>query len=156
MQLLPLLAFLLPIPLFRSTRERTSQAAWEQLLAEFNRCGVAVLTRAAESRISVVCTCEAAKPWWCATAAIERGLSSSDRAELQALVQPERWQREAEARVVAKRNVSDYIQAMNEACTERLGHDNVAVVETSLVRQFPNYRPGERNAKPTAGIRTIT
>jgi len=54
---------------------------------------------------------------WLQTEAIERGLSTSDRAELQALVQPERWQREAEARVMAKRSVNDYIKAMNEACS---------------------------------------
>ena len=54
---------------------------------------------------------------WLQADAIERGLSDSDRAELQALVLPERWQREAEARVMAKRSVDDYIQAMNEACS---------------------------------------
>jgi hypothetical protein len=56
---------------------------------------------------------------WLQPDVIDRSLNSSDRAELQALVQPERWQREAEARVMAKRSVSDYIQAMNEACSER-------------------------------------
>lgn len=37
-----------------------------------------------------------------------------------------------------------------------MGHDSFAVVETSLMRKFPVYRPGDSNAKPTGGIRTIT
>jgi hypothetical protein len=151
MQHLLLLAFLLPIPLFRSTGERTNQAAWEQLLAEFNRRGVAVSSDHPQcqepnlyglyvrgSQTVVVCnrgdrsSTLRHEGWhlvqslclqdraWLQTDAIERGLSSSDRAELRVLVQPERWQREAEARVMAKLSVSDYIQAMDEACTERL------------------------------------
>lgn len=151
MQQLLLLAFLLPIPLFRSTGERTNQAAWEQLVAEFNLRGVVVSSdhpRCQEpnlyglyvrgSQTVVVCnrgdrsTTLRHEGWhlvqslclegraWLQTDAIERGLNTNDRAELQTLVQPERWQREAEARVMAKRSVSDYIQAMNEACTARL------------------------------------
>ena len=151
MQQLLLLAFLLPIPLFRSTGERTNQAAWEQLVAEFNLRGVAVSSdhpRCQEpnlyglyvrgSQTVVVCnrgdrsTTLRHEGWhlvqslclegraWLQTDAIERGLNTNDRAELQTLVQPERWQREAEARVMAKRSVSEYIQAMNEACTARL------------------------------------
>lgn len=146
-----LLAFLLPIPLFRSPGERTNQAAWEQLLAEFNRRGVAVTSDHARcqepnlyglyvrgSQTVVVCNrgdrsstlrhegwhlvqslCLQNRAWLTAEV-IKRDLNSTDRAELQALVQPERWQREAEARVMAKRSVSDYIQAMDEVCTERL------------------------------------
>jgi len=151
MQQLLLLAFLLPIPLFRSTGERTNQAAWEQLVAEFNLRGVVVSSdhpRCQEpnlyglyvrgSQTVVVCnrgdrsTTLRHEGWhlvqslclegraWLQTDAIERGLNTNDRAELQTLVQPERWQREAEARVMAKRSVSDYIQAMNEACRARL------------------------------------
>ena len=151
MQQLLLLAFLLPIPLFRSPGERTNQAAWEQLVAEFNLRGVAVSSdhpRCQEpnlyglyvrgSQTVVVCnrgdrsTTLRHEGWhlvqslclegraWLQTDAIERGLNNNDRAELQTLVQPERWQREAEARVMAKRSVSEYIQAMNEACTARL------------------------------------
>jgi hypothetical protein len=150
MQHLLLLAFLLPIPLFRSTGERTNQAAWEQLVAEFSRRGVAVSSdhpRCQEpnlyglyvrgSQTVVVCnrgdrsSTLRHEGWhlvqslclqnraWLQPDVIDRSLNSSDRAELQALVQPERWQREAEARVMAKRSVSDYIQAMNEACSER-------------------------------------
>ena len=37
-----------------------------------------------------------------------------------------------------------------------MGHDSFVVVETSLMRKFPVYRPGDSNAKPTGGIRTIT
>jgi hypothetical protein len=37
-----------------------------------------------------------------------------------------------------------------------MGHDSFAVVETSLMRRFPIYRPGDSNAKPTGGLRTIT
>ena len=151
MQQLLLLAFLLRIPLFRSTGERTNQAAWEQLVAEFNLRGVVVSSdhpRCQEpnlyglyvrgSQTVVVCnrgdrsTTLRHEGWhlvqslclegraWLQTDAIERGLNTNDRAELQTLVQPERWQREAEARVMAKRSVSEYIQAMNEACTARL------------------------------------
>ena len=151
MQQLLLLAFLLPIPLFRSTGERTNQAAWEQLVAEFNLRGVVVSSdhpRCQEpnlyglyvrgSQTVVVCnrgdrsTTLRHEGWhlvqslclegraWLQTDAIERGLNTNDRAELQTLVQPERWQREAEARVMAKRSVSDYIQAMNEASRARL------------------------------------
>ena len=42
MKHLLLLAFLLPFPLFRSSGERTNQAAWDQLLAAFNLRGVVV------------------------------------------------------------------------------------------------------------------
>ena len=159
-QSLFLLAFVLPIPLFRSTGERTNQAAWEQLLAELSRRGVAVSSqhpRCQEPDLyglyvrgsTTVVVCNRGdrsstlrhEGWhlvqslclqdraWLQPDAIERGLNSSDRAELQALVQPERWQREAEARVMAKRSVSDYIQSMNEACSER-----------RLVRQYNESR----------------
>ncbi|MFM8260390.1 MAG: PliI family lysozyme inhibitor of I-type lysozyme, partial [Vulcanococcus sp.] len=37
-----------------------------------------------------------------------------------------------------------------------MGHDSFAVVETSLMRKFPVYRPSDSNAKPTGGICTIT
>ena len=37
-----------------------------------------------------------------------------------------------------------------------MGHDSFAVVETSLMHKFPVYRPGDSNARPTGGIRTIT
>jgi hypothetical protein len=36
-----------------------------------------------------------------------------------------------------------------------MGHDRFAVVETTLARQFPIYRPADSNAKPTGGIRQI-
>lgn len=36
------------------------------------------------------------------------------------------------------------------------GHDEFAVVELSLARRFPIYRPGDSNAKPTGGTRQIS
>ena len=55
---------------------------------------------------------------WLQPGVIDRGLNSSDRAELQHLVQPERWQHEAEARVMPMRSLSEHIQAMSEACSD--------------------------------------
>ena len=37
-----------------------------------------------------------------------------------------------------------------------MGHDQFAVVETTLMRRFPIYRPGDTNAKPTGGTRQIS
>ncbi len=37
-----------------------------------------------------------------------------------------------------------------------MGHDKFAVVETTLMRRFPIYRPGDTNAKPTGGTRQIS
>jgi hypothetical protein len=37
-----------------------------------------------------------------------------------------------------------------------MGHDQFAVVETSLMRRFPLYRSGDTNAKPTGGTRQIS
>ena len=37
-----------------------------------------------------------------------------------------------------------------------MGHDQFAVVETTLMRRFPIYRPGDSNAKPTGGTRQIS
>lgn len=36
------------------------------------------------------------------------------------------------------------------------GHDRFAVVETSLVRRFPIYLPGDTNARPTGGTRQVS
>ena len=36
-----------------------------------------------------------------------------------------------------------------------MGHDEFAVVEGTLVRRFPVYKPGDSNAKPTGGMRQI-
>jgi hypothetical protein len=36
-----------------------------------------------------------------------------------------------------------------------MGHDTFAVGETSLLRTFPIYRPGDSQAKPTGGQRSI-
>ena len=55
---------------------------------------------------------------WLRPEQIEARLSRDDRVELQALVQPDRWQREAEARAMAQLKANDYIQVLNEACTD--------------------------------------
>lgn len=57
---------------------------------------------------------------WLTPEAIDQGLSRRDRLELQALVQPQRWQREAEARAMANRPQPAYLQAFTEACSARL------------------------------------
>lgn len=36
-----------------------------------------------------------------------------------------------------------------------MGHDNFAVVENSLSRRFPVYKPGDSNANPTGGTRQV-
>jgi len=35
------------------------------------------------------------------------------------------------------------------------GHDSFAVVEDTLSRRFPIYKPGDTNAKPTGGLRQV-
>jgi uncharacterized protein len=42
-----------------------------------------------------------------------------------------------------------------EASTGYMGHDQFAVVEGSVVRRFPIYRPGDTNAHPSGGIRQV-
>ncbi len=66
--------------------------------------------------------CLGGRPWLAATQ-IERLLSRDDRRELQALVAPERRQREAEARAMARQPPAAYLQAMDRACAERLPFD---------------------------------
>jgi hypothetical protein len=44
-------------------------------------------------------------------------LGRRDRLELQVLYRPERWQREAEARVMAREPLDRYLQALDPACT---------------------------------------
>ena len=36
-----------------------------------------------------------------------------------------------------------------------MGHDEFAVVETSLIRRFPLYAPGDVNAEPSGGTRNV-
>jgi len=57
---------------------------------------------------------------WLSSQQIEQRLSRDDRLELQTLVQPDRWQREAEARAMARLRANDYLQELNRACTEHL------------------------------------
>ena len=42
-----------------------------------------------------------------------------------------------------------------EAGIGYMGHDEFAIVETSLVRRFPIYKDGDTNSKPTGGTRQI-
>ncbi len=42
-----------------------------------------------------------------------------------------------------------------EAARGYMGHDELAVVENSLVRRFPVYRDGDTNAAPSGGMRQI-
>lgn len=42
-----------------------------------------------------------------------------------------------------------------EAGMGYMGHDEFAVVETSLVRRFPIYKSGDSNSNPTGGTRQI-
>jgi len=42
-----------------------------------------------------------------------------------------------------------------EASTGYMGHDEFAIVETSLVRRFPIYKAGDTNSNPTGGTRQI-
>jgi len=36
-----------------------------------------------------------------------------------------------------------------------MGHDEFAIVESTLVQRFPIYQPGDTNAKPTGGMRQL-
>lgn len=42
-----------------------------------------------------------------------------------------------------------------EAGTGYMGHDEFAIVESTLVQRFPIYKPGDSNARPTGGTRQI-
>ena len=57
---------------------------------------------------------------WLSNSAITQALTRQDRLELQALVQPERWRREAEARAMANQPQARYLQALEQACQIRL------------------------------------
>ena len=146
-----LLAFILPLPLWRPAAPRTDLRAWQELLAAFTARGVSVSSdhpRCQEPNLDglylrgrrsvVVCErndraltlrhegwhlvqslCLQGRNWLTAEA-IEQGLNRRDRQELQALVAPERWQREAEARTMANRPQAAYLQAFLEACGDRL------------------------------------
>jgi len=42
-----------------------------------------------------------------------------------------------------------------EASEGYMGHDEFAIVESSLIQRFPIYKPGDVNAKPTGGTRQV-
>jgi len=144
------LAFLLPLPFFRPVERTDSAAWAQLLAAfrergvtvssDHPRCREADLygLYVRGSRTVVVCErgdrsstlrhegwhlvqhlCLQGRPWL-SPEQIEQGLSRDDRQELQALVQPERRQREAEARAMARLGVNAYLQELNRACVETL------------------------------------
>jgi len=43
----------------------------------------------------------------------------------------------------------------NEASSGYMGHDEFAIIETSLARRFPVYKDGDTNNNPTGGTRQI-
>lgn len=47
------------------------------------------------------------------------------------------------------------ISENEEASSGYMGHDEFAIVETSLVRRFPVYKADDSNSNPTGGIRQI-
>ena len=47
------------------------------------------------------------------------------------------------------------ISENKDASAGYMGHDEFAVVETSLVRRFPVYKSGDSNSDPTGGTRQI-
>ena len=144
------LAFLLPIFWFKSPKEKTDQAAWEQLRTVFEGRGIAVLRDhprcqernlyglyVRDSHQVVVCprgdqsSTLRHEGWhavqslclnnrdWLNSETIDRRLTTTDRKELEVLVAPDRWNREAEARAMANLNVNDYLQELERACTPK-------------------------------------
>ncbi len=59
--------------------------------------------------------CLKGQPWLTADE-VDRGIDRQDRLELQALVQPERRQREAEARAMARLSNDRYLEELQRAC----------------------------------------
>ena len=117
------LAFVIPIPFFLPVLERTNQGAWNELVAAFTQRGVVVCDRGDRSNtlrhegwhlVQSLCLGDRR---WLEPELIERRLSREERLELRQLSQPERWQREGEARVIARLSVNDYLQEMNKACS---------------------------------------
>ena len=150
MQALLTFAFLLPLPFFRPAERTDQAAWGQLLAAfsergvtvnsDHPRCQEPNLygLYVRGSRTVVVCErgdrsstlrhegwhlvqslCLQGRPWL-SSQQIEQRLSRDDRLELQTLVQPDRWQREAEARAMARLRANDYLQELNRACTEHL------------------------------------
>ena len=144
------LAFLLPLPFFRATPRTDQAAWRQLLVAfsqrgvtvtsDHPRCREPNLygLYVRGSRTVVVCErgdrsatlrhegwhlvqslCLQGRPWL-SLLQIEARLSRDDRRELQNLVQSDRLEREAEARVMARFNAADYLGELNRACAERL------------------------------------
>lgn len=148
MQALLALAFVLPLPFFRPAERTDQTAwslllaAFQErgvtISSAYPRCRepnlyglyvrgtrtVVVCDRGDRSRTLrhegwhlVQSLCLQGRPWL-RPEQIEARLSRDDRVQLQALVQPDRWQRKAEARKMAQLKANDYIQVLNEACTD--------------------------------------
>lgn len=144
------LAFLLPLPFFRNSPRTDQAAwqlllaAFSQrgvtVTSDHPRCREPTLYGfyVRGSRTVVVCErgdrsatlrhegwhlvqslCLQGVPWL-SSQQIEARLSRSDRQELQLLVQPDRLEREAEARAMARLSAADYLGAFHRACAERL------------------------------------
>lgn len=58
---------------------------------------------------------------WLSAEEVNRRIDNQDRLELQALVQPERYQREAEARTMAQLSNDRYLEALQQACGSGIG-----------------------------------
>jgi hypothetical protein len=71
---------------------------------------------------------------WLISEQIEQRLSRDDRIELQALVQPERRQRESEARAMAQLNITDFVEQLDQACRDRLGPTPGGSLQNGLPR----------------------
>jgi hypothetical protein len=54
---------------------------------------------------------------WLSAEQIQQRLSADDRIELQSLVAPDRWHREAEARAMAHLNTAVFLKELQRACT---------------------------------------
>lgn len=57
---------------------------------------------------------------WLSPPQLGAGLTQQDQRDLQVLVRPDQWQREAEARVMAKLAPNDYLLELQRACGQRL------------------------------------
>ena len=68
---------------------------------------------------------------WMADGDITQKLTREDRRELDALVQPERWRREAEARAMANLPQVRYLEALGQACLKKLPIGTMVTVDTA-------------------------
>lgn len=74
---------------------------------------------------------------WLTPEATTQALSRRDQLELQALVQPQRWQREAEARAMANQPQRAYLEAFSTACRDRLPIQEAKAMTPDAALQHP-------------------